>query len=79
MLKPTKYENINYNILVLGAHTIRYIKEGYNNIEDLFQRMKVKHNIDLDLFFDIITFLWVADIIIYKNYSITLNKQDYVS
>jgi hypothetical protein len=75
MLKPTKYENINYNILVLGAHTIRKIKRGGNNIEDLFQQMKTDFNIDLDLFLDIITFLWLADIIIYKNYSITLNKQ----
>lgn len=75
MLKPTKYENVNYNILVLGAHTIRKIKNGSNNIEELFQQMKNDHNIDLDLFFDIITFLWLAEIIIYKNYSITLNKQ----
>lgn len=75
MLKPTKYENVNYNILVLGAHTIRKIKNGSNNIEELFQQMKNDHNIDLDLFYDIITFLWLAEIIIYKNYSITLNKQ----
>lgn len=74
MLLPTKYENLNYNILILGAHTIRYIKKGTNNIEDLFQKLKDNHNVDLDLFFDIITFLWLADIIIYKNYSITLNK-----
>jgi len=74
MLLPTKYENLNYNILILGAHTIRYIKNGVNNIEDLFQKLKEKHNVDLDLFFDIITFLWLSNIIIYKNYSITLNK-----
>ena len=74
MLLPTKYENLNYNLLILGAQTIRYIKKGTNNIEDLFQKLKEKHNVDLDLFFDIITFLWLADIIIYKNYSITLNK-----
>ena len=72
MLLPTKYENLNYNILVLGAHTIRYIKQGKKNIEELFNILKLNHNVDLDLFFDIITFLWLADIIIYKNYSITL-------
>jgi hypothetical protein len=75
MLIPTKYENLNYNILILGAHAIRYIKNGVNNIEELFQKLKEKQNIDLDLFFDVITFLWLADIIIYKNYSITLNKK----
>ena len=74
MLLPTKYENLNYSILILGAHTIRYIKKGTNNIEGLFQKLKEEHNVDLDLFFDIITFLWLADIIIYKNYSITINK-----
>lgn len=72
MLLPTKYENLNYNVLVLGAHTIRYIKKGTNNIEELFAKLKLEHKVDLDLFFDIITFLWLADIIIYKNYSITL-------
>ena len=35
MLLPTKYEDLNYNVLVLGAHTIRYIKKGTNNIEEL--------------------------------------------
>ncbi|WKZ69973.1 MAG: hypothetical protein QY331_01730 [Melioribacteraceae bacterium] len=74
MLLPTKYENLNNNVLILGAHTIRYIKKGVNNIEELFQKLKENHNIDLDLFFDVITFLWLADIIVYKNYSITLNK-----
>lgn len=72
MLLPTKYEDLNYNVLVLGAHTIRYIKKGTNNIEELFAKLKLEHKVDLDLFFDIITFLWLADIIIYKNYSITL-------
>ena len=72
MLLPTKYEDLNYNVLVLGAHTIRYIKKGTNNIEELFAKIKLEHKVDLDLFFDIITFLWLADIIIYKNYSITL-------
>lgn len=75
MLLPTKYENLNYNILVLGAHTIRYIKQGKKNIEELFSVLKLNHNVDLDLFFDIITFLWLADIIIYKNYSITLRGE----
>lgn len=75
MLLPTKYENLNYNILVLGAHTIRYIKQGKKNIEELFNILKLNHNVDLDLFFDIITFLWLADIIIYKNYSITLRGE----
>ncbi len=75
MLIPTKYDNLNFNILILGAHTIRYIKSGTQNIEDLFQKLKTNQNIDLDLFFDVITFLWMADIIVYKNYSITLNKK----
>lgn len=75
MLLPTKYENLNFNILVLGAHTIRYIKNGKTNIEELFSVLKLKHNVDLDLFFDVITFLWLADIIIYKNYSITLRGE----
>ncbi len=74
MLFPSKYENLNYNYLVLGAHTLRYIKNGTDNIEELFQTLKTNHKIDLDMFFDIITFLWLADLIVYKNFSITLNK-----
>ena len=74
MLLPTKYDNLNFNILILGAHTIRYIKNGKHNIEELFQVLKEEHKIDLDLFFDILTFLWLAEIIVYKNFSITLSK-----
>lgn len=74
MLLPSKYENLNFNYLVLGAHTLRYIKNGTDNIEELFQILKTNHKIDLDMFFDIITFLWLADLIVYKNFSITLNK-----
>lgn len=74
MLLPSKYENLNFNYLVLGAHTLRYIKNGTDNIEELFQILKTNHKIDLDMFFDILTFLWLADLIVYKNFSITLNK-----
>lgn len=74
MLLPSKYENLNYNYLVLGAHTLRYIKNGTDNIEELFQILKTNHKIDLDMFFDILTFLWLADLIVYKNFSITVNK-----
>ena len=74
MLIPSKYENLNYNYLILGAHTLRLIKNGTDNIEELFQKVKKLQKSDLDVFFDIITFLWLADLIIYKNFSISLNK-----
>lgn len=72
MLIPSKYEDINYNLLVIGYKIIRMLKERTYNIEDLFQKMKNDCNINLEQYFNTLTFLWLADIIQINLYQISL-------
>jgi hypothetical protein len=74
MLIPTKYEDINYNLLVIGANTIRLLKIKPYNVENLFQKLKHDHNINLEQFFNALTFLWLAEIINVDLYQISLNS-----
>lgn len=80
MLIPTKYENINENLLVLGANLISLLKQKQYNIEELFQAVnKVKEDkkktlVNLDQYFNTLTFLWIAEIIYIDTFKIYLNK-----
>lgn len=73
MLIPSKYEDINSNLLVLGSFVIQALKKHPYNIEDLFQRLKKVHSINLEQYFNAITFLWLADIVVLNTYQISLN------
>lgn len=81
MLIPTKYENINDNLLVLGANLISLLKQKQYNIEELFQAVnklkeeKKKSLINLDQYFNTLTFLWIAKIISLDEFKIYLNKK----
>ena len=74
MIFPTKHENLEKNLLVLGSDIIYILKKDKQNIEDLFQKIKVKKNASLDQFYNTITFLWLSDIIDQDNFSIKLKK-----
>lgn len=76
MLIPSKYEDINYNLLVIGYKIIRMLKERTYNIEDLFQKMKNDCNINLEQYFNTLTFLWLADIIQINLYQISLQRKN---
>lgn len=76
MLIPSKYEDINYNLLVIGYKIIRMLKERSYNIEDLFQKMKDECNINLEQYFNTLTFLWFADIIQINLYQISLLRKN---
>lgn len=73
MLIPSKYEDINSNLLVIGSYMIKELKKRPYNIEDLFQRMKKYYFINLDQYFNAITFLWLSDIVILNTFQISLN------
>lgn len=73
MLVPSKYEDINSNLLVIGSYIIKELKKRPYNIEDLFQRMKKYYFINLEQYFNAITFLWLADIVFINTYQISLN------
>ncbi len=82
MLIPTKYENINYNLLVLGAYIISLLKKKPYNIEELFQVInkikeeKKKTLINLDQYFNTLTFLWLSEIILLDEFKIYLNNNN---
>lgn len=73
MLIPSKYEDINSNLLVIGSHIIKELKKRSYNIEDLFQRLKKYYLVNLEQYFNAITFLWLADIVTLNTYQISLN------
>lgn len=73
MLIPSKYEDINSNLLVLGSFVIKALKKNSYNIEDLYQRLKKVHSINLEQYFNVVTFLWLADIVVLNTYQISLN------
>jgi len=74
MLIPTKYENLNKNLLVIGSRIIAKLKACSYNIEDLFQILKKEEAINLDQYFNCLTFLWLADILVLENFKVRLNR-----
>jgi len=79
MLIPNKYENINDNLLVIGSNLISLLKKNPYNIEDLFKfvnkerEKKLLHQINLDQYFNALTFLWLADLIVLNEFQIILS------
>lgn len=76
MLIPTKLDNLNYNPMILGAHVIRFIKKKDQTFDDTFRYITKQFNIDLELFYNVITFLWLIDIIDYSNNKIYYRGKD---
>lgn len=74
MLIPTKYDNINKNILVLGYKITKELKNKPYNIDKLYQKLKNEINIGLEVYYDTITFLWLSEIIYKEKYQIYLRK-----
>ena len=74
MLIPGKYENLNKNLLVIGAEVIAKLKKKSYNIEDLFQILKKEVAINLDQYFNCLTFLWTADILELEDYRLYLKR-----
>lgn len=74
MLIPAKYEKLEKNLLVIGADVIALLKKDTYNIEDLFIKMKEKKSIGLEQYYDVLTFLWLAEIIELYEYHIKLKR-----
>lgn len=79
MLIPNKYENINDNLLVIGSNLVSMLKQRPYNIEVLFKAVnkerenKNLHQINLDQYFNALTFLWLAEIITLNEFQIFIN------
>lgn len=63
MIKPTKHQSLDDNVLVIGANIMHALRKGSLTIEALFQIIKKEHNIRIDILFDSLTFLWLLEAI----------------
>ncbi|MCK4762444.1 MAG: hypothetical protein KAW12_09625 [Candidatus Aminicenantes bacterium] len=75
MLIPSKYENLDKNLLVIGSGVIAKLKKKPYNVEDLFQVLKKEKGLNLDQYFNCLTFLWLSDILIEENFKLYLKKR----
>lgn len=74
MILPNEFETIVQNPLVIGAFIIEKLKKKPFNLENLFQQLRSAHNITIEQYFDTLTFLWVAEIIVIKDNQINFLK-----
>lgn len=74
MLIPTKHENLEKNILVLGADLLSLLKSKNYNIEGLFQDAKQIQSLSLDQYYDTITFLWLSSLVELQKSEIILKR-----
>ena len=80
MVLPTKHENLNKNLLVLGADILKQLKNGQElTIEDAFQKIKSLKDIGIDKFYDTILYLWILDFIEFDNFNLKLKEINNVS
>ena len=76
MLIPSKHERLEKNLLVIGGDILGILKKRTIwNIEELFQNLKELKSINLNQYYNSITFLWLADIILVDEYNISLKKK----
>lgn len=78
MLLPTKYEGLSQNTIVVGAKVISLLNRKRYRIEDLYQVVKKENQINLERFYDVLSFLWMAEVINSDDFYIFL-KNNHVS
>ncbi len=59
----SKYDDLNHNFLVLGAGVIQFLKKKSYTIEGLFQEFCKSKGVELNKFLNIITFLWLLELV----------------
>lgn len=74
MLIPSKYEDISTNLLIIGSYIITSLNSKNYNVEELYQKLIKDHSVNLDQYFNALTFLWLAEIITVDSIIISLVK-----
>jgi hypothetical protein len=72
MIIPTKHESLSENLAVVGADLIEILKRESFNIENLYRILTRTREIHIDVYFDVLTFLWLSKIIDYRENIILL-------
>jgi len=75
MILPTKHENLSNSGFSIGATLLKKLKAKSYVIEDLYELVREKHGISLAMFFDIMLFLWLADLIEMNDYEVRLAEK----
>ncbi len=76
MLIPTKFDNLNYNPMVLASHVLRFVRKNHRSFDETFIQINKRFNIDLNHFYNVLTFLWLFDLIEVNNNKIYYRGAD---
>ena len=76
MLIPSKYEDIFSNPLIIGSHILKKINSSNYLLDDLYEELTQTFDINLDQYFNTITFLWLSELIEIDKQIISLVKND---
>jgi hypothetical protein len=76
MLIPSKYENLQQNLLVIGSDVIAILKRRPYDIESLYQELKSRRSINLDQFYNCLTFLWLSEVVNYQGFQVSLKEKE---
>jgi hypothetical protein len=76
MLIPSKYENLQQNLLVIGSDVIAILKSRPYDIESLYQELKSRRPINLDQFYNCLTFLWLSEVVSYQGFQVSLKEKE---
>jgi hypothetical protein len=65
MIIPTKHENLNKNLMVIGAYIIEILVGQHRTIDDIHVELSKQSgvNFDIEKLFDALTFLYATDLI----------------
>lgn len=74
MIFPTKYENLNFTPLVISAYVIRELKKEPTDLERLYNKLKKQYKINLNILYDSLLFLWLAEVIYLDKYQIRIKE-----
>ncbi|MCK5474953.1 MAG: hypothetical protein KAI71_00035 [Candidatus Pacebacteria bacterium] len=77
MLIPSKHERLEKNLLVIGGDILSILKKRKIwNTEELFQSLKKVKPVNLNQYYNTITFLWLSGIIQVDEYNILLKQKN---
>ncbi len=76
MFVPSKHEDLNKSTIVIGADIIKLLNKGRFNIEELLQEIRRTTNkeISLNQYYNVLTFLWLVEVIELNEFTIKLKN-----
>ena len=60
---PNKFEDLNYSVIVLSSFILNEYKLGERSLEKIFTKLHDEKSVNLNLFLDIVLFLWASKLV----------------